>query len=644
MQSYHWGHRIIFGAAITGLLLFSHSQAEPPAAVTQIIGIQPVQKGIAIGMPSTDELEKCTVVGDPNAKAGQTVWILKDGKGTILRRFVDTNQDGRPDVFSYYKDGIEVYREADTKYSGARDKFIWLGTGGSKIGLSKRGDGIIDTWQAISLEEMSQEVLQAVATKNWGRYAALLVNDEDLQTLGASAADAERIKKNVAGASAKFQQVLAKFNLNEGSKWLHAETSAPSRMLAETTGWKKDVIVQARVMILCETAGKTEYIQLGEAVQVGEAWKLVDAPMSIDMPLVAGVILNQGAKDEVAVEDGPLQKVLKELADLDAKAPQETGSGTNVKMVEYHAKRAEVMNRIIPICPQKDRENWYKQIIDSLSAAVSASKADDPAAYQLFQSYVSQIVKQAAGSEIASYGQYRLLIVENNRELATKAQKAADHLKVQKDFAERLVNYVNSYPNGSDAPEAMHRLGEVYELIGQETEASKWFQTVAQKYPNSKQAGKATGAVRRLSSIGQNWTVGANAVLFSANGQQQPWNAAALGKRPLVIYYWATWADSAAADLAKMKQIMQGQPATGAVLVAVNLDDKLADAQAFLQKNAANMPQGFHLHCPGSFESPAAIYYGLNVFPAMFLQDANSKIVSRTLDVTTLEEELKKLK
>jgi TolA-binding protein len=643
MHNYHWGHRIIFSAAITGLLIFSHSQAEPPAIVTQILSVQPEQKGVAVAMPSTDELEKCTVVGDPNAKPGQTVWVLKDGKGTILRRFVDTNQDNRPDVFGYYKDGIEVYREIDSKYSGRKDKFIWLGGGGSKIGLSKNGSGVIDTWQAISLEEVSQEVLQAVATKNWDRYAALLVNDEDLQTLGISAADAERIKKSVSTASGKFQQVLGKFSLNGNSKWLHAETSGPSRLLAESTGWKRDVIVHARVMILCETAGKTEYIQLGEVVQVGEAWKLVDAPMSIDMPLVAGVILNQGAK-EAAVEDGPLQKVMSELADLDAKAPQETGSGVNVKMVEYHAKRAEVMNRIIPICPQKDRENWYKQIIDSLSAAVSASKADDPAAYQLFQNYVSQIIKQAPGSEIASYGQYRLLIVENNRELATNLKKAEDHLKVQKSFADRLVNFVNSYPNGSDAPEAMHRLGEVYELIGQENEASKWFQAVAQKYPNSKQAGKATGAVRRLSSIGQTWTVGANAVLFSANGQSQPWNAAGLAKRPVIIYYWATWADSSAADFAKMKQIMQGQQANGAVLVAVNLDDKLADAQAFLQKNAANMPQGFHLHCPGSFESPAAVYYGLNVFPAMFLQDANGKIVSRTLDVTTLEEELKKLK
>jgi hypothetical protein len=79
------------------------------------------------------------------------------------------------------------------------------------------------------------------------------------------------------------------------------------------------------------------------------------------------------------------------------------------------------------------------------------------------------------------------------------------------------------------------------------------------------------------------------------------------------------------------------------VLVAVNIDDKLTDAQSFFQKNDKTLPAALHLHSAGSFESPAAMHYGLNVFPAMFLMDKDGKITSRTLDVGTLEEELKKI-
>jgi Thioredoxin-like len=111
----------------------------------------------------------------------------------------------------------------------------------------------------------------------------------------------------------------------------------------------------------------------------------------------------------------------------------------------------------------------------------------------------------------------------------------------------------------------------------------------------------------------------------------------------VVVYYWATWCDQAANDYAKMKQVLTQFSAKGVVLVAVNIDDKLPDAQAFFQKHGNALPPALHLHSPGGYDSPAVAHYGLNIFPAMFLMDASGKITSRTLDVATLEEELKKV-
>jgi TolA-binding protein len=625
-------------AAAAGLICMVAGGAEPPQAVVQILSVQPTQKGVAVSMPTAQEQEKCTVSGDPKAPAGQTVWVLRDGQGQILRRFVDTNGDKYPDILGYYKDGLEVYREVDTRAARKPDRFLWLNTGGSRIGISRAGNGVIDFWQSLSLEELSQEVVQAVAQQDWTRYSALLISDEDLHQIGVASAEAARIKKNLADARERFQKVLAKFNLNPGSKWLHLETGAPNRMLSENTGWKQDVLIHPQGMILCETAGKTEYLQLHDIVLVGETWKVMDVPTSLGTPLAAGGGLRNEAPEATAVEDGPLQKALKDLAELDAQAPQEQGAGVSPKLAAYHEKRAQLINRIAALCPEKDRENWYKQIIDSLAATVAASEPKETPALKNFRGYADQIAKQSPGSEVASYAVYRLINVEHNQALY-QVKDHKDHVQVQTALVERLTNYIKSYPSGSDAPEAHYRLGETYEHLNKETEARQIYQALTQKYTESRQAARAAGAVRRLTSIGQTWQIGVNVSTLDGSS----YNPALLQGRQVVVYYWATWCGSTATDFAKMKKLLDPMISRGqVVLVAVNLDDKAADAQAFLQKNSTNLPACMHLHSPGSYDSPAAMYYGLNIFPAMFLQDKKGKITSRTLDVESLEEELKK--
>lgn len=639
MGMMRWVRNIVLSSAVVSIVGLAATQAAPPEAVAQILRFQPSQKGVVVAVPTAEEAEKCTVSGDTNAKPGQSVWVLKDAKGTILRRFVDTNGDKFPDIFSYYKDGMEVYREVDTKFVNKPDRFQWLNTGGSKIGVSKAGNGVIDTWMAISLEEMTQEVMKAVATKDFNRYAALLVNDDDLRTIGVAAAEVERIKTGLKNVPSQFAQAAAKLNLNDTTKWLHVETGTPSRLSADTTGWKQDVVIHARAMVLCETNAKTEYIQLGDIIQVGDTWKLKDAPTTLESAVNNSLMAGNSPQAAPAVEDGPMQKVLKELADLDAKAPQNPGNGPDAAMMTYHKSRAELISRIVAVSPEKDRETWFKQVIDSLSAAVAASPANDNSNFVAFQNYANQVAKQFPASEIASYAQYRVLNIENNNQM-TAVKKAEDHLKVQEAFAGKLTAFVSAYPTGSDTPEAMHRIGEIYEMLNKETDARKWYETVVTKYANSKYAQKATGAVRRLTSLGQTWNIGVNVQVLNGNGQYDP---KSLQGRTVVVYYWATWCNTAAADFAKIKQLIEPLQAKGVVLVAVNIDDKLPEVQAFFQKNAATLPPALHLHSPGSFESPAAIHYGLGIFPAMFLQDANGKITSRTLDVGTLDEELKKI-
>ncbi len=63
---------------------------------------------------------KCTIKAEK--VDGQTGWVVRDPHGQILREFVDTNGDNVVDRWSYFKDGIEVYRDIDSNYNGKADQ------------------------------------------------------------------------------------------------------------------------------------------------------------------------------------------------------------------------------------------------------------------------------------------------------------------------------------------------------------------------------------------------------------------------------------------------------------------------------------------------------------------------------------------
>src|SRR5262249_30555005 len=159
---------------------------------------------------TAQEQSGCTVklVKGPGKASG---WMLLDPKGQPLRRFFDTNGDGKIDVWSYFRDGVEVYREIDTNFNGKPDQYRWLNSGGSRWGVEEnkgRPEYHIDTWKAITPEEVSQEVLQAIITKDYARLARLLISDADIKALELPAAEASRLAELRKGAQAKFQAAV----------------------------------------------------------------------------------------------------------------------------------------------------------------------------------------------------------------------------------------------------------------------------------------------------------------------------------------------------------------------------------------------------------------------------------------------------
>src|SRR5262249_16700485 len=218
-------------AGVATLLCWG-SALPAPAAPTpaQILSFTPRQAGVDCTTPTAEQQKDCKVELVKTGKGSG--WLLSDKSGT-LRRFADTNGDNKIGTWSFYKNGAQVCGEVDRNANGKPDQYRWLNGGGSKWGVDQDEDGHIDGWRAISAEEVSQEALLAVSTRDYSRLQALLLTEAEIKALDLSAAEAQRVRASLREAQAKFTELLSKLKGIEKASWIHLETAAPQGRPAE---------------------------------------------------------------------------------------------------------------------------------------------------------------------------------------------------------------------------------------------------------------------------------------------------------------------------------------------------------------------------------------------------------------------------
>lgn len=598
------------------------SAAAPSPA--DILRFKPRQDNVQYSTPSDQELAGCKVELAQGTTRGSSGWVLKDAKGQILRRFFDLDGDRNLDVWSYYLDGVEVYREIDTDRDRKPDQYRWLNSGGTRWGVDFNGDGKIDGWKMISAEEVGQEVLQAVIRKDPARLQALWITAEDLKALDLPAAEVSRLEALQKQAGAKLQATFSKLGgLTDRARFERLEAGVPHCVLAETLGGRQDLIKHARAAVLYEHNGKHDWLHLGELIQVGAAWRIVDAPSVGD-----GAEPGHGAVDPV------LTQLLEKLRELDSGAQDlklPTAPGNNPQVVRYNLERADLLEQIVARVKPEEREQWIHQVADCLSAAAQNSPDNDRTAATRLHRLVEQITKAMPGSNLAAYVTFREMSAEYAAQLAKAGQ---DFVKVQEAWLARLAKFVQDYPKAEDTPDALLQLGMVNEFIGKEIPAKNWYDKLAQDFADHPLAKRAQGALRRLEVEGKPLELSGPLL----NGGSFSMGQAA-GKI-VIVYYWASWNQQCLGDFAKLKLLLNSYASKGVELVCVNLDDSMQQATQFLQSSPA---PGIHLHQPGGLESPLGVQYGVMVLPHLFLVNRDGKVVSRTVQVSNLEEEIKKL-
>jgi thiol-disulfide isomerase/thioredoxin len=621
--------------ALPAALLLSAlpAQAAKPTA-SSALELKPIQRDVEFDTPQKADVEKCIVKAE---KFGATSgWVVYDQAGQMLRKFLDTNGDNKVDLWSYYKNGVEVYRDVDGDYNGKADQYRWLGTEGVRWGVDRAENGQIEAWKVISPEEVTSEAVAALRDKDEARFRRLLLTTEEVKSLGLGVDTQKELEKKITGAMSGFKALAQRQTVvSPQSKWVHFGGSRPGVIPAGVNQSTKDLTVYENVAAVVETGGKPSQVVVGTLIKVGDAWRVIDLPQNLDAAqstFAAGGFFFHGPgaeqPDPTALQEGSVSEEFQKLISELEKLNKDLASATGAARKTQREKQADLLEKIIDAANEEQRENWIRQFADTLAEAVQTGDFDDGEAR--LESMVKQLDENSDDQSLAAYVKFRLMTAS----YALKYQESgADYAKIQEEWLKDLEAFVNKYPRSDDASEAMMQLALGLEFAGKDDDARKYYERVVSDDPTSTRAKKAAGAVRRLDSVGKALT------LKGTTLDGRTLDLSAFRGKWVVLHYWATWCEPCKEDMKTLKQLQAKHAKTGLAVVGVNLDSQKSDAAQFLRTNSYPW---YHVWEEGGLDSRLANELGVLTLPTMLLIDTQGKVVRRSLHVSEIDGELEK--
>ncbi len=628
--------RAMTGAMVIGCIGVSAVSAVEPPTAQLALSLKPIQSNVVIDQPTSAELAECKVEAERIGKASG--WGVYGPQGQPLRKFLDTNADNKIDQWSYYHQGLEVYRDIDTDANDRANESRWMNTGGSRWGVDKNEDGKIDSWKMISAEEVSKVAIEALISNDIDILQTVFLSPADCQKLTISKSFAEKIIGRIGNPAARAKQLMSTSKtITPNSKWIRFDTSMlmPSLIPAEEGKCAQDVLVYENVMAIVETGGSSGFVQLGEFVKVGDVWKMTQFPQPMEgdtLEMTEGGILMQPAVMAAGVPapatlDPAVQSIVDELQALD-KATQAAGSPT----AESTRKRIALLTRLSREASGESQTQWQQQLIDEITAAIQTGTY--PGGMTQLTALEREIQSSSPDSELVPYILYRRLSAEYNEKLRETNMTNEQRQELQEWWLKQLNDFATNYSKVPDAADAMYQLAMTQEFVGKTKEATSWYQKILIDHKQSVPAQRAIGALRRLSIVGKPM----NLPYKTLSGQS--FDMRSYQGRVVLVLFWSTWCQPCAEDLPQLKQMYQQYKASGFEVVGINLDSDRSLVEPYLRKEQIPWAQ---LYAEGGLDSQPAIDYGVISLPTMFLVGKDGNVISNTTSVEDLKARLPEL-
>lgn len=623
-RSLIWSLLGSLGTAAAAVLI-SPGEARAQTAQGILKDFKPTQAAATeYDTPTTAEALAACKVEKATKPAG---WLVRDGQGRILRKFVDAKGTGKLNQWSYYQDGFEVYREVDSDGDQSLDEARWLNAGGSRV-AQIRSSKIVG-WTRLSAEEASRVMVQALVTKDAGLLNSIMAQPKELAALGLPA---ESTKSLAAAAANRAEAVNALMSQltgwTETTSWLRFDGHMPHVIPADAASLPADILTYENGVVFVGSGAqgaqsdpaKTSYLQVPEMVKVGETWKFVSLPRAInpgsnepatgaEIDTVRSIVYRNSANPSGPGGNPALETALKALADFDSKNSAALGSGNRQDAAKYHVARVPVLRAVMLAASDTDKITYLRQIVDSLAAAAQTGQYDD--GFKV----LDQLAKE--DPSIASYVAFRRISAEF---ALANEEPGANLFKVQRDWLANLEKFLTAYPKAAEAPEALLQLASINEFNADEDKAKVYYKRLAEQFPESDFGKKSAGALQRLESVGRALPLKGK----TTTGQAVDLSKGIAGKNVAVVF-WASWAEPSRKDLADLTKLAASK-AGNLEVVTISLDNTAEDLQAFLKANPVSLPIIFEA---GGMDGRLAQEFGIISLPTVFLIDDSGKVTNR---------------
>ncbi len=629
------GLSLVVSWAVCWLALPLSTWAAPSAA--DALKLRPVQPGVDYDTPTNAEINACTIKAEKIN--GATAWVVRGPNGGIVRQFSDSDKDNTVDTWSYYRNGLEVYRDIDANFNGKADQYRWFHTAGMRWGLDRNEDGKIDGWKLISAEEAAEEVVEAVRTRDAKRFQRLLLTDAELKKLGLSATLGKKLAGRLQAAPKNFRQLAASKGMSKNLEFRDFGGLKPGMIPAGSKSTSKDLVVYENVWAMVHTGEDFEQLQLGTMIKINGAWNLIDSPTlgNENEVAVSGIFFGNNAG---AAEGGgtmlagggepteKMQGILSKLEKLDQQLMQADGK----QKAALNKSRANLLLQLAGISgTQAERGQWLRQLADMVSAATQDGSFPGGLAY--LESLEKKLAKNKEPKDVLAYFEFQRMLAEYYG--VTLAKADVDHAKAHAEWLEDLEAFVEDHPQDDNCAEALRQLAMGSEIAGEDKQAIAWYRQILDDHPQSFHAPMAKGAVTRLTSVGRPVRLQGNAV--SGGGV----DLSKIRGKAVVVQYWTSSSDVCKADHAVLGNLYKKYGGgRGLEIVGVNLDYSRNELLAYLKENRLPWPQ---LYEEGGFESRYAKEMGVVTVPMMMLVGPDGKVINHNIQAAEIEDALKKL-
>jgi peroxiredoxin len=610
---------VLLIAAIAGQVATFATAAE----LAQALGFTPIQTSVEYTIPSKEEAAECAI--RPEKENNISAWVVRNKQGDILRRFADTNGDNVVDLWCYYLNGLEVYRDIDSNFNHKADQYRWFHTAGTRWGVDENEDGRIDSWRVISAHEVAEQVVAALKSRDPARFELLLLKPAELTDAGFGKARADRLAESIKAAPAGFSKLASEQKgVTPQSRYIDFGSARPARIPAGMAGSTKDVIVLDNATALVETGGKHEQVVLGTLLAVGDTWKLVGAPSlgADNQPQEDSFLLTATAtpQSNAAASGAPSEEMQKLMAELEQlyRVGESLPADKQAANIE---QRAEKLQRLAQLSPEADRDQWYRQLAGMIGVAIQSGNF--PQGFDRLDQLEKSLTEAKAEQDLLAYIAFQRIWADY---AVSQMQPNADASKLQTKWLADLEAFVGKYPKSPDAAEALLQLGMYQEFIGKVDESTKWYQQLVTNFPKAEAAPKAVGALRRLGSVGKPMQLrGSNVQGGTIDLASQQYRG-----KVVLIHYWATWCQPCKADMALLKDLIAKRGKSDFEVIGVCLDNDAAAIKQFLAENSFPWQ---HIHEPGGLDGRMANEMGVMTLPLMLLVDQKGNVAHSNIHV-----------